>query len=419
MNGVDDGVGRNQEYGGRRILLCFLGTTDYKEVDYEFRGEITRTRFVQVALARVLCQEWNENDRIVVLTTAQAREKNWVGERGLAAALEELNLPVVAKSVDIEDPNGLEEFWELFHVLMNVLEDRDEVHVDTTHSFRSIPLICAAALIFAEEVKQIELGGIYYGAFFSSEHERPSPVLELTPFVQLARWAIATASFVKHGDPSRVAELTRQEVRAARDLEFDPLRKMAGMLMRLGKDLVLVRGRDLVEAEFLGGLRKAIEGARTNIDGRAPLAPLAPLINKVGQLAGKFDQNRVLNGLTAAEWCHQHELHQQALTFLRETLVSAAQAELGGDLFDEVQREELAAELLKSARGGDEETDEHVRIVEERYPGLSALLRDVAQPRNDVNHGGFRRDPLGWKSLEKIVGKLLDRCRGVLGLAGE
>jgi len=60
------------------IYLAFLGTSDYLPCTYFYgQREVPRVRFVQEATVSLFCQDWQPQDRIIILTTRDAHQKNW------------------------------------------------------------------------------------------------------------------------------------------------------------------------------------------------------------------------------------------------------------------------------------------------------------------------------------------------------
>ena len=69
----------NCEIMPRKVFISFLGTSKYNECEY-VKGDFSyRSCFIQEATFRYLAsqEDWSENDRILILLTQQAEEKNW------------------------------------------------------------------------------------------------------------------------------------------------------------------------------------------------------------------------------------------------------------------------------------------------------------------------------------------------------
>ena len=111
-------------------LLTFLGTGDYKEAKYYYEDKTNyfQSKFIQEALMNI----FNE-DKMVVFVTPQA-----IVHKNFEELLEKFpNL----KSVEIPVPKSEEEFWKLFEIIIESVDEGEEIIFDITHSFRSIPFI--------------------------------------------------------------------------------------------------------------------------------------------------------------------------------------------------------------------------------------------------------------------------------------
>ena len=150
-----------------RVFFSFLGTNRYVECNYtlgKLRAE--KVRFIQQALVELLCQEFTSSDRIVVFVTAEARRTNWLdspdGRPGLRTCLSKTSCPAAAV-VDVDIPQGdsEEEIWQIFSIMYDTLRQDDEIVLDITHGFRSLPLLGVVLLNYARFLKNITIKGIY------------------------------------------------------------------------------------------------------------------------------------------------------------------------------------------------------------------------------------------------------------------
>ncbi len=142
-----------------KVFLAFLGTYDYLPCTYVAApGEVAGVRFVQEATLQLFCQDWGEGDRILILTTEEARRKNWVDNGhldpdgnplrrvGLERRLGGLGLRPPVRRVPIPEGRDEGEIWQIFQALSEQLEEGDEVVFDITHALRHIPMLALAAL---------------------------------------------------------------------------------------------------------------------------------------------------------------------------------------------------------------------------------------------------------------------------------
>ncbi len=244
-----------------RVLISALGTGPvdrdvsqriYKKASYKFLGseEIYKTPFVAAALSRHM-----EVDKMLLVGTGRSmweevynyftlnsqkdvNETYWVDlgikvseyRRGGARVSKEFLAPV-NEAMDgylrylrpgtkggsrcylIEYGLNDDELWRNFDIFMQIasdLEDGDEIYLDITHSFRSIPLFMYLMLDFIKTLntRQIEIGGIYYGMFEAKdEFDGYTPVVDLGPLFKLSQWIKGAYDFITYGNGYMIASL--------------------------------------------------------------------------------------------------------------------------------------------------------------------------------------------------------------------
>ena len=187
-----------------RKFLSFLGTTDYNECKYEYNGvekEQWETKYIQEALLKLICKDWTRDDTAVIFMTEKAKKVNWYNQedegRRLKTILDDFNIGV--KEVLIPEGKTEDEIWEIFDIIINEIEDGDEIIFDITHSFRSLPMLALVILNYIEVLKNIELLGIYYGAYEAKDSNNIAPIFDLTPLNEILEWSQAVNVFLKYG----------------------------------------------------------------------------------------------------------------------------------------------------------------------------------------------------------------------------
>lgn len=426
-----------------RVFISFLGTNDYLPCTYaaEGKGLVSGVRFVQEAMAKIFCRNWSEQDRIVIFTTKDAYEKNWLDNghtdpggavldrTGLEQALAQKNLSCPISRFSIPEGKSEEEIWKCFSVFLNALNMRDEVYFDITHGYRSIPLLAFAALNYARVVKEITVGGIYYGAFEAlgslpearkmAVEDRVAPIFDLTQFDALLNWAVAFDRFTGSGDAALASKLALEGVlpmlkaTRGRDASASAVRNLADSLQNFSKTLSTCRGKDVTPAaRWLKDNLKACQGIEVRPE-------MNPLLDKVQKQIEPFSGEEIIDGLAAARWCLDHNLFQQGFTILSEAIIGLVAREAGLD-----QNNRLHRQIASQAA-----TIHYNRIPEENWKGpssshlgmagkclafldgsegLSKNMCDLANLRNDINHAGFNDKPMAPKTVEKSLTRILN-----------
>jgi CRISPR-associated Csx2 family protein len=433
-----------------KAYLSFLGTNDYLPCSYyqQQLRLVENVRFVQEATIRLHCRDWGPEDRIFIFTTQDAEKKNWhddghvdgkTGEilkrNGLKTRIQKIGLSAPVQSITIPEGKSEEEIWEIFRIVFDILNDGDELVFDITHAFRSIPMLAIVVLNYAKVLKNVELKGIYYGAFEIlgsiaearriSPQKRRVPILNLTSFDQLMEWSVAVDRFIETGNAGLVGHLTRRGVEPilrqtkGRDKAATVIKNIGNGLDTFTRMLATCRGKKISEAA--GYLKKEI--GRCEESDLLPL--LNPLLERIREQIDHFGGSSLLDGLNAARWCHNHNLTQQAYTILQETLIGYFVASIGQDSSN-LQLREIASQAIKIFSDNLPETDwrtpaahqekitrAFLNLFRERSE-LIKMIKQISDYRNDLNHAGYRQNPMPPELFGEKLSVFLDRFEDYL-----
>lgn len=444
-----------------RVFLSVLGTSDYLPCRYALGegppGE--PVRFVQEAILAHYCADWTSGDRIVVFVTerengeAGSRERNWEdnghegsphgrrpnGAEGLrtriAALIERGALPAVMRdrveAVTLRWGKTGDEIWENFRIIAGRIERKDEVVFDITHSFRSLPMLAFAVLLYVRHCRDITVDAVTYGAFevlggnpgkvardFPDPRDRIAPVFDLSPLLRVAQWSEAAMSFMRYGETVGLEALLKEEAnrRLAIVKGADPraraYRRLADRVGAMGRALKGVRGRDIVD---MAGLHDVMEPVGDDTDNGA-FAPVTPLLADIDRKTAAFEPGSLVNGLHAARFCLEHGLLQQAVTILQETMISLKCSDIGLDWRDRTHRDIVsAAPALRDKPESEwhgkpgrnrEITRRAVESLDEAYLRISDLL----SIRDDLNHAGMRANATSYDRIRGVCTEALDKA---------
>lgn len=126
-------------------------------------------------------------------------------------------LPINSKIKII--PYGLnkEEQLQIFTILKYALSDLkngDEIILDITHSFRSIPLFATSVINYIKTLsdKKIVFNKVFYGMLeASSDFQGITPIVDISSTIELQNWSNAAFSFKEYGKGSLLANLLEGE----------------------------------------------------------------------------------------------------------------------------------------------------------------------------------------------------------------
>lgn len=403
----------------RNVFLSVLGTSNYVPCNYMGYKNI---RFIQEATIASNCQNWLTEDRIYILTTDAAYDANWLNgghkgtEVGLKSRLERLNLSAKLDYVSIPLGESVDEIWGIFETIYGLIEEDDNVVFDITHAFRSLPMLAIVVLNYAKAMKNINLQGIYYGAFevlgsprYVEDNvpveERNVPVFDLSAFDMLMDWSFAVDHFIKAGDASAISALAKKEIKPVlaeskgRNENARSTDQLAKALEKFTRVMATCRGRMI--SDTVERLRACLAESYSIND----IKPFQPIVERLrDQVESSFCGETVPDGFNAARWCLNHNLIQQGYTILQETLFSYLLIKAGLDPHEDRYRD-IPSQALKiySSRKSDEpiekadwhspacdypEITERIIRILPGDPDFTKQMHRISQERNDLNHAG-------------------------------
>lgn len=413
-------------------LLSFLGTSDYKPVEYQLRGKGYCSFYAPAALCHLLEPK---PDKLVVFATKDAEEKHGAGLRdavGDCVPVELVRIPAGARE---------EEMWDIFRIITEQVGEGDTVYFDITHSFRSLPFLSFLALAYLRTAKSARIAGVYYGAYEARQDSR-TPVFDLTPFVELLDWTVAADRFIRFGDGRDLARLAdREKAEWARaglkdrkdKLELSAWDGLANRLRDISLALRLIRPHEAMQAahKLQEHLRKHFVDPASR---GAQIFPLTVLLDKVGtafaplalQEPRQADWREDLGRQKALiRWYFDHQQYVQALALAREWLVSWATAYMGHPekVYSRERREEAESILNQAGRRlWDKEADKTPggeKAKEKPIPeDVTKLWADITERRNDLLHAGMRKRPLPADGVVADIASFVDAIEK-LPLPGE
>lgn len=405
----------------RKVFISFLGTSGYKECVYELKSKKSSVvKYVQSALVELS----DEQDRYIVFPTKLAIEKNW---QGLQDEVKRLFPNVVIEKIDISDGLSNDEIWENFQTIFEQLEDNDELTVDITHSFRSIPLLASALLQYAKFLKNISVKAIHYGAFetlgtvqtiderYPNPEDRIVPVLDLKPFSDIQDWATAANDFITFGDTKRLLTQCDTEQKSN---ELNELKEFNDQMKVLSGIIKTNRGKEIIS----GNAAKRIIDILDSIEQNS-IPALNPILEKIKVDVKKvfIKENDAGNMLAAVEWCIDKQLIQEGFTILQEGIVTLLLPE--DDHCNRNKREFVSAYLQnsnnckESEKLSSEETEQIISYIKsclaENMDSICKNFKNIASTRNDINHAGMTGTPMRLDGFEKNLRKFHDRVKAI------
>jgi len=396
-----------------RKLITFLGTGEYGVCNYELNGgKANPTEYVQEAIIDLYNKRNTNIDEIHVLLTKEARKNNWDGDNKLYGKL--LNYPnVKIHAHDISSRQDIDIIWQLFDTIINIMEKNDQIVFDITHSFRYQPMLALLSIHFARITKDVQVDGIYYGVYDPKVEVKDFPIIDLTSFVDLQDWITNVYAFIKTGRVESLSEwiqhrenaIRREEKRTTTDLNY--VRQLAKNWQELASALQTNRSMDL--SNTAEKAKESIEEVK-NVMLRPAFTPLNELLLNVESEIGPIaDEDPINSGIAAIEWCFKHGLYQQSYTMADELMITAICLKHHMQI-NNIKDRKWATDILNTAikrnqktagNNGEDEKDKRIVADLQNYPDLLNILHIMKDNRNDINHAGWRNNPLSSKVLEE------------------
>lgn len=363
-----------------KVLIGALGVTKYDGTHYKFEnGNEVEADFFLYALARHI-----NPDCVIAIVTDLAEQKT------LPDLQEWMNLDSIPLTA-IRIPNGSTsaEAWEIFNKIEakfnELLQQSDsslEVFIDITYGFRSIPILFLSIARYLQRTKDIQLGGIFYGAYDApSPEQNLKPVYKLDSFITVLDWATAVDTFRKTGSSVQLADML--DIYGA-DFQLPAMQKVAEALRDLSRALDLVRIEDAHRAAY--NLIEAVKAVTTEAIRESDriilelVKQLSDEFESIALVSPRSDIKRFIKAsLELVFWYHDRNRYQDAMLVAREWIISYK-------MFNPSFR--------TRPYKNEEFFDYAVRRAEEnpagwKIPERKRLATEISELRNSLAHGGL------------------------------
>lgn len=409
--------------------LTFIGTGELKEVTYYWQGRECSTNLFPEAIAKIF-----EPQKLFVFVTPKAKEhKNFCS---LCERLGELVEPV-----DIPEGKSEAELWDIFEKCAEVVDDGDEILLDITHAFRSLPLIVFTVAAYLRRTKKVTIRHIVYGAYEARkpfrdppQPEDRAPIFDLTPLLDLLDWLSGVESWLDRGDAKTLAEkikathnrLWKERREEQRGGLPKKLQSVASKLLSLSQALHLSRPLNVMG--IANELLPMLKCAKVEIERWAkPFSVIVEQVQKeLEPLAHSKPERLDVENLSKQFALIEHYLKKglivQAVTLAREWVVSWTILQRGeGDWLCKDHREEIESALGAAAARKRGKSDEVPNWFEQlpQSDWIAQLWDRLIQLRNDLAHCGMRKQPTSARNIEQQVEKIVQDLKALLNEAPE
>lgn len=381
-----------------KILISFLGTgrpsvnndspiRNYRKAKYSMDGEfVGESPFV----SSVLYDKLNVDSVIIIGTSKSMWEEvyNYYCEKNncsfdedyyltLGSLVESSNHTTDISNIDLSKvesvlgsnskailiPYGLNRdeqltiFSKITEALSN-LQSGDEIILDITHSFRSLPLFSTSVINFIREVygKDVNFSKVYYGMLDAiGEFGDVAPIIDISSTLEFNKWSTAAHSFKEYGKGYLLADLLGDD---------------EGKLIKIFSDAVNINYLNEIQLK-LTNFKKFANGDIKNEFGRMVIPNV---LNSFVERLHKTGNDHYLFQLELSQWHYERKNYGSAFIVLVESFITYV----------------CEKDDLKWNDKNNREMSKN-RIISENLEGLKSIYSGANDIRKNIAHNLNKR----------------------------
>ena len=391
-----------------------------------------KTRFVQAAEIELIGRDYF--DRVIIVVTENSKNLNYEGLIEAFKAIQ-MNTDIVDDPpVIISEDMSAKGQWTWFEEILKRIQKGDELTVDLTHGYRSIPIVFSTAIYFLQKARDVRLKAVYYGAY--EQDKQNPPIIDMKEFYLINEWAEGVSRLVEDADARKIAELSRESsgfdvkvlnnpelVQALNDLT-DVIRNVDihNVSEKVRRVLCLIADRTSGVSSAENMLLELLEDKFLSMSTTAPIN---------GYSRGYF-----LIQLKIIHLLLDHRLFMQAFTVMREMIGSIGLIGEKKKIFSSAgkslrRKADIFLAMLSydqetwKFRDGNESTVDALRPMFDQMvsygiePELRSFTRDLTRYRNGFDHAwtstnGALQDIQDkgyafYRNMESVINSLIER----------
>ncbi len=364
----------------RKVFLSFLGLGDYKEAVYELHGQLShKNKFVQVAEFELLGE--NRPEIALIFVTNPSKEKHF---QALSAGLKQFGVTPIP--VELHEDMSSEGQWKWFEQILAKINQGDQLTVDLTHGYRSIPIVFSTALNFLQKTKGVELEHVFYGAY--EKNKEQSPIVDMRKFYDINIWTDGINRLTEGAD-ARPLALAAEQSHAKQLPELSDkklIKAFLGITERVRN--VDINNIDAEANNVLAQIKRVRESKQSTPAGRLLLQIAEKKFISLGrenlQNSKLYDKRYFEHQLEVVNLLLQHDFYMQAFTAMREFLVSVA------DMFAKQRLEVLFLGEWQEKKGKKKKKyrkESRLRFAE-RFPAMLSIQEEKWDFHSPIDPGG-------------------------------
>ncbi|SDC25933.1 MULTISPECIES: TIGR02221 family CRISPR-associated protein [unclassified Candidatus Frackibacter] len=267
-----------------------------------------------------------------------------------------------------------EELWNNFDIFMQLideLEDGDEIYLDITHAFRSIPLFMYLMMDFIQTLgrKRIKLAGIYYGMLEVKKELGYTQVVDLKPLFDISKLIRGVYDFTNYGNGYLISDLINSR-QMSRDIKYIS---------------------ELVNINYLVDLKNRIKSLKESLENKDLSEIKKGLKYILPQLQNFIDRFNNLESdakfqLEIAGWYFDNTRYANGYICLTEAFLTKLCEIYGVDPVERSERRMMAFLLDNYTRFKKDISEQKSWNIFER---LATMYKNIKEIRHRIAHGSL------------------------------
>ena len=202
----------------------------------------------------------------------------------------------------------IEENTDIILGLQQYLQNNDELIVDVTHSFRSLPLFMMNLLIYLKNVsqKKITISHIHYGMLDITKELGYAPIIDLKSMMYVNDWITGAYSFFEFGNAYKISELVKVQDKSVSSLleEFSNLMNLNHLyaIQKISQRLSAIKNKEYHNL--------------------LPKLTINPIVESFISRFDVREKKHSLFQLKVARWQLDHRKYAQAMLTIIETMIT-------------------------------------------------------------------------------------------------
>mgnify|MGYP001016238004 CR=1 FL=1 len=299
---------------------------------------------------------------------------------------------IPCEKVPISEARTESELWKLLQKIMEEIPEGCDLTLDLTQGLRHFPFLFFTAALYVRALKKVNIRGAYYG-MFEAKVDNASPMVDLSPALDMVNWFQAIQVFRDTGNAQPLAQCFQSIEKYEKEGKHPIQESLEDWNMNMGAALPLEVGKSAIQllhaigSEIPGEIRSRIPSSDLLIEHIQGVA--APFSLPEGlECQGKWKKKIPFGATELDRQAHLIEFYLEkghlnnAAGLIREWMVSRVLLTISGSDWLNLRNRRKTERLLHIIR----ECKKKQEIHPDRKP-LSEMWDKICQTRNALQIG--------------------------------